>query len=96
LQDVVPSIFLPAYIFINVSPHPLQPPDSHLPPSCTVSFITPWSTVIFREVKEYAQLVKKFPPFMDPEGSLPCSQRPDNGAYPKPYKANPHPPILFP
>jgi hypothetical protein len=39
---VVPSFFLPAYrayTFINVSPHPLQPPDAHLPPSNTVSFL---------------------------------------------------------
>jgi hypothetical protein len=41
---VAPSSFLPActaYIFINVSPQPLQPQDAHLPPSkytCTFLF----------------------------------------------------------
>jgi hypothetical protein len=36
------SFFLPAYrayTFINVSPHPFQPPDAHLPPSNTFSFL---------------------------------------------------------
>jgi hypothetical protein len=39
---VTPSFFLPAYrahTFISVSPHPLKPPDAHLPPSNTFSFL---------------------------------------------------------
>jgi hypothetical protein len=30
------------------------------------------------------QLVKKFPPFMEPEGSLPYSQEPATSPYPEP------------
>jgi len=30
------------------------------------------------------QLVKKFPPFMEPESSLPYSQQPATGSYPEP------------
>jgi hypothetical protein len=33
---------------------------------------------------------------MEPEGSLPRSQEPATGPYPKLYKSNPHPETLFP
>jgi len=39
---------------------------------------------------------KKFPDFMDPEGSLPCSQEPATGPYPKPDGSSPHLSTLFP
>jgi hypothetical protein len=32
--------------------------------------------------------------FMEPEGSLPCSQEPSTGPYPQPYQSNPHHAIL--
>jgi hypothetical protein len=32
--------------------------------------------------------------FMEPKGSLPCSQEPSNGSYPKPHQSNPYHPIL--
>jgi hypothetical protein len=32
--------------------------------------------------------------FMEPEGSLPCSQQPSTGAYPEPEQSNPCHPIL--
>jgi len=36
------------------------------------------STVFFEKLI-VTQLVKKYPPFMEPEGSLPCSQEPSTG-----------------
>jgi hypothetical protein len=33
---------------------------------------------------------------MEPEGSLPCSQQPATGLYPKPDASIPHVPTLFP
>jgi hypothetical protein len=32
--------------------------------------------------------------FMEPEGSIPCSQEPSTGPYPEPYQSNPLHPIL--
>jgi hypothetical protein len=34
--------------------------------------------------------------FMEPKGSLPCSQEPANGPYPDPDKSTPRLPALFP
>jgi hypothetical protein len=43
-----------------------------------------------------AQLVEKFPPpFMEHEGSLPCSQGPTTGPYPKPDESTPQFPTPF-
>jgi len=42
------------------------------------------------------QLVKKFPTFMDPEGSLPCSQEYATGPYLEPDASSPHLPTAFP
>jgi hypothetical protein len=33
---------------------------------------------------------------MEPEGSLPFSQKPAIGPHPEPQKSSPHPPTLFP
>jgi hypothetical protein len=37
-----------------------------------------------------AQMVKKFPDFLDPLGSLPCTQHPTSRPYPEPAKSSPH------
>jgi hypothetical protein len=42
---------------------------------------TPWSRVLFEKVT-VAQPVKKFPAFMEPKGSFPCSQHPAASPYP--------------
>jgi len=39
---------------------------------------------------------QKFPPFMEPEDSLPCSQEPANGLNPESGAVNPHLPNLLP
>jgi len=40
------------------------------------------------------QLVKKFPAFMEHEGSLPCSQKSASGPYTEPDVSNPYSHIL--
>jgi len=45
---------------------------------------------------QVTQLVKKFPAFMEPEGSLLCSKEPTVGLHPEPDASNSHLPILFP
>jgi hypothetical protein len=41
-----------------------------------------------------AQLLKNFPNFKEPEGSLPYSQEPSSGPSPKPDQSSPYHPIL--
>jgi hypothetical protein len=38
----------------------------------------------FMELIPFWEAVKNFPNFMEPEGSLPCSQVPSTGPYPEP------------
>jgi hypothetical protein len=57
--------------------------------------ITPVSRVPIEKLIIF-QLVKKCPPFMDPEGSLLCSQGPASGPYLEPDEFSPHPPTILP
>jgi hypothetical protein len=42
------------------------------------------------------QPLKNFPQhFMEPEGSIPCSQEPSTGPYSEPYQTNSHHPIFL-
>jgi hypothetical protein len=49
----------------------------------------PWSIDLLGKLI-IAQTVKKFTTFMEPEGSLPCSQQPTNEPYPEPDASSPH------
>jgi hypothetical protein len=60
----------------------------------TKTWLTPWSTVLLDKLL-VTQLVTKFPAFMEPKGSLPCSQQPATGPYPEPDAFSPHVPTLF-
>jgi hypothetical protein len=53
-------------------------------------YLTAWSKVLL-EKTIIAQLVKKFLPFMELEGALPCLQNLVTAIYPKPDGSNIHP-----
>jgi hypothetical protein len=55
----------------------------------------PWGRVLLENLTGF-QLVKKFPHFMEPEGSLPLSRVPDTCPYPEPARSSTYPyiPIL--
>jgi hypothetical protein len=61
---------------------------------CLQQVLTPWSRG-FLEKLTVSQLVKKFPHFMEPEGSLPHSQEPATCPYPEPAQSSPCPPSHF-
>jgi hypothetical protein len=54
-------------------------------------FLTPESKVLCGKLNSTLSLSRNPPPFMEPEGSLPCSQEPSTGPYPEPDESNPHP-----
>jgi hypothetical protein len=53
---------------------------------------TPWSRALFEKLSG-SQLVKKFPAFMEPDGSLPYSQEPATCPCPEPGQSSPCPHI---
>jgi hypothetical protein len=57
----------------------------------TPYFLTPWCRIWFEKLT-VTKLVKKYPAFfMEPEGSLQCSQKPATGLYPEPAESSsPH------
>jgi hypothetical protein len=67
--------------------------NKNLTVSHTYKALAPRSRVHL-EALIVAQLVKKFPVFMYPDGSLSCSLEPDTESYPKPDESNPYPQTL--
>ena len=61
----------------------------------TLLEITPLSRVLLEELTG-SQLVKKLPAFMDPEGTLPHSQKPATCPYPERDRSSPYPHIPLP
>jgi hypothetical protein len=45
------------------------------------------------EAASYAATEELHQYFMEPEGSLPCSQEPSTGPYPEPDQSNPYHPL---
>ena len=56
--------------------------------------LTPWRRVLLVKLTG-VQLVKKFPHFREPEGSLPHSQVPATCPYPEPARSGPYPHTLL-
>ena len=57
--------------------------------------LTPWSRVLLEKLTGSAA-VKKFPAFLEPEGSSPYSQVPATCPYPEPTPSSPHNPLPLP
>ena len=57
--------------------------------------LTPNKRVLLEKLTCF-QLMKKFPAFMEPEGSLPPSEVPATCPYPEPARSSPYPHILIP
>jgi hypothetical protein len=58
---------------------------------CLATKLFLWNRILLEKLI-VTQLVEKFspPPFMEPEGSLPCSQEPAAGPYPEPDESSGH------
>jgi hypothetical protein len=59
-----------------------------------------WDVIVFHNTYSRSRTLHEEPPartfqhFMEPEGSIPCSQEPSIGPYPETYRPNPYHPIL--
>jgi hypothetical protein len=55
---------------------------------CVTYLLTPWCRILFEKLK-VIHLATKYPDFcMEPEGSLPCSQKPATGLHPEPAESS--------
>jgi len=57
--------------------------------------LTPWRTILPEKLM-VTQLLKNSLPFMEPDGSLPCSQHPAASPYRETNESSPHLSVLFP
>jgi hypothetical protein len=56
--------------------------------------LTPWSRAVFEKPRRWCRYSRTSQNFMEPEGSLPCSQEPVTDSYPKPDQSSPYHTIL--
>jgi hypothetical protein len=68
--------------------------SSHSPEEVDLNKLTPCSRILLEKLT-VTQPVKKSPPLMELEGSLPFLQQPATCPYPKTDSSNSHPPTLF-
>ena len=64
--------------------------DEVLPHNVLTYLLTPWSRGLLEKITSF-QLDKKFPHFMEPEGSLPHSQVPATCSYTERPRSSPYP-----
>jgi len=69
--------------------------SSHSPEEVDLNKLTPCSRILLEKLT-VTQPVKKSPPLMELEGSLPFLQQPATGSYPEPYASSPQLSTLFP
>jgi hypothetical protein len=77
-----------AYFILHSSPNLFDYPHN-------TYLLTPWGRALLEKLTCF-QLMKKFPAFMEPEGSLPPSEVPATCPYPEPARSSPYPHILIP
>jgi hypothetical protein len=59
-----------------------------------LTILTPWSWALLERSHHSWNYSRTSQHFMEPRGSLPCSQEPSTGPHPEPDQSNPYHPIL--